>query len=151
MAIKALEGFDKKEHEYGFNYIRRETMKKCVYYRCTKCGRPEKMMAAGAVKYVLDHLLCPCGARRFTFISKQQYDDMTQKRNVITKGGVTKFKAPKDKTNKNKPKSVINTKPTYLDQLRNVSSVTEEHEEAKTKEERDGKRKKKKKRKNSDS
>lgn len=147
MKREVLHVFEKKEHEHGYSYVRKDTMKRCVYYRCIECGKPEKMMAAGASKAVLDHLVCSCGARRFTFITKKQYDDEREKRKVLTKGGVTKFKKPRSKIKVKKRK----TKITRLGQFTNVSSETEEHEGAEQKEEQDGKRKKKRKRKNGDS
>lgn len=139
--------YEKKEQEYGYNYRKKDTMKRYVYYRCIPCGKSDRMIGAGASKAVLDHLVCSCGARRFTFITKKQYDDVTQKRNVITKGGVTKFKAPRSKINVKK----LDTRVTYLEQFTNVSSETEEHEEAEQKEEQKHGKKKKRKRKDSDS
>jgi DNA-directed RNA polymerase subunit RPC12/RpoP len=64
------------------------------YYRCVKCGNVMRSRAAGK------EISCTCGARRFSKLSKEEYDrlkgELLRGRRLIGYYGVLKLIAGKE-------------------------------------------------------
>jgi len=134
------------------------------YFKCLKCGRAFRVMAAGLRGEAFKTISCSCGSAKITPIDYQEYNIIASGKKIRRKEGEKTLKEIRSKErlqrrakSKKEKKSVVITRLFELPsacgtpEYNSVSSTIEKREEATKKEETKYGKSKKKKRKSSDS
>jgi len=130
------------------------------YVKCTKCGKPLRVKAAGLRGEAFKLLACNCGSTKLTAIGYKEYNEIASGKKIRRKESEKTLKdvrASARRKTKKKKENVVTTRlfgfPPIcgMPEYRSVSSTTERREEATKKEKTEYGKNKKKKRKSSDS